>query len=121
MGVKIFLESTIYWLNNFTVLFAFGAMCFSGFNLFKNMRQNKFIPICIEKNGVKEPLDIEIKRKEFSRSELNGVLGALEKDGKFNIDYFSTKEFFDQLNDVQKSNKDEFVIYLSDSDKFERK
>lgn len=121
MEIKEFWESLISWLNNFTVLFAFGAMCFSGFNFYRNLRQNKFILLYIEKNGVKESLDIEIKRKEFSRSELNGVLGALEKDGKFNIDYFSTKEFFDQLNDVQKSKKEEFVIYLSNSDKFERR
>lgn len=114
-------DDFIYWVNVVTVLFSGAAMVFSGKNLRHNRKLAEHIPVYIEKNGKKEYLDLEIIRKDFNRSELFGILGSLEKSGKFDIEYFSSKKFYKQLSDLQKSKKDEFVIYLKDSDRFEKK
>lgn len=115
------LDSFIYWINVITVLFSGLAMLFSGKNWWRNRKLSQYIPLYINRCGEKEFLEIEIVRRDISRSELFGILGDLEKDRNFKIAYFSTKEFFKQLEEVQKSKKDEFVIYLKECDKFERK
>lgn len=111
-------DDLIYWLNVLTVLFSATAMVFSGKNLWNNKKLAKHIPIYIDRDGAREDLGIEIARRDFNRSELFGVLGVLQADGRFGIEYFSTKEFYDQLASVQKAQKDEFVVYLKPHDQF---
>jgi hypothetical protein len=111
----------ITYMDYATIIFAFLAMFFSGKNFWNNRKLSKYIPLYIDKCGEMEFLGIEIMRKDFTRSELLGILRALEKSGRFDILYTSTKDFYTQLKDVQEARKNEFIIYLKDCDSFERK
>jgi len=77
------------------------------------------ISIYIEKEGHREELPVKILRKNFSRSEVFGLLGALDKESSFKISYTSSIEFFKDIEDIQASKKDSLIIKLGASDKFE--
>ncbi len=109
----------IAWMDWATIVFAFGAMFFSARNWWNARKQLKPIKIIIERNGEQKIIPFEIIRKNFSRAELFGILGAFDKDSKFNIKYTSSKDFFQQISDIQESKKDKIIIYVSNSDKFD--
>lgn len=112
-------EKVITWMDWVTIIFSFFAMFFAFKNWWNNKKQLKSIQIIIDKNGQRDILPLEIMRKNFTRSELFGVLGAFDKDSKFEIKYTASKEFFRQISDVHESKKDEIIIYLKDTDKFD--
>jgi hypothetical protein len=102
-----------------TIIFSFAAMFFAFKNWWNNKKQLKPIPIIIDKNGKKDILPFDIMRKNLTRSEVFGVLGAFDKESNFSIKYTASKDFFRQVSDVQEGKKDEIVIYLKDGDKFD--
>lgn len=112
-------EKVITWMDWATIIFSFFAMFFAFRNWWNNKKQTKPIQIIIDKNGQREVLPFELIRKNFNRSEIFGILGAFDKDSKFCISYTSSKDFFQQISDIQESKKNEIIIYLKDSDKFD--
>jgi len=109
----------ITWMDWVTIIFSFFAMFFAFKNWWNNKKQLKPIQIIIDRNGEKEILPFEIMRKNFTRSEIFGVLGACDKDSKFEIKYTASRDFFRQVSEVQESKIDEVIIYLKDTDKFD--
>jgi flagellar motor component MotA len=65
--------------------------------------------------------NLSILRKNFSRSEVFGLLGMIQKDakGRFDIAYSRDKSMLDALHAVQKGDKDSFVIPIN-SNEFEQ-
>lgn len=112
-------EQIITWMDWATIIFAFFAMFISAVNWWNEKKQLKPIKIIIEKNGERETLPLDIVRKNFTRSEVFGVLGAFDRDSKFSIKYTSTKEFFEQISDIHELKKDYLVIPLDENDKFD--
>ncbi len=86
---------------------------------FKYGKQLQAVTIFIEKEGEEIELPIKIIRKNFTRSELSGVLRALDKKDKFDIAYMSTITYFQDIEDVQEGKKDSFIIKLGKEDQFE--
>lgn len=89
-------------------------------NWYQNYKQNKQITIYILHNGVKTKLPIKLIRKNFTRAELFGVLGAFDKDSKFTIAHTASVEFFEDIEKIQNASKDEICIIISENDKFDR-
>ena len=89
-------------------------------NWYQNYKQNKQITIYILHNGVKTKLPIKLIRKNFTRAELFGVLGAFDKDSKFIIAHTASVEFFEDIEKIQNASKDEICIIISENDKFDR-
>lgn len=112
-------EKVITWMDWITIVFSFLAMFFAFKNWWNNKKQLKLIQIIIDRNGEKVKLPFEIMRKNLTRSEVFGILGAFDKDSKFDIKYTSSRDFFRQVSDVQEAKKDEIIIYLKDTDKFD--
>ena len=61
-----------------------------------------------------------IQRKHFTRSEIQGVLNNINSLTRYDIEYMSSIEFYEQFKEVQnKKNKKEFDLYISENDNFE--
>lgn len=102
-----------------TIAFAFFGMFFAGKNWWNTQKQMQPIKIIIERDGERKSLPLEIIRKNFTRSEVFGVLGAFDKDSSFKIAYTAKKEFFKQISDIQESKKDSLIVKIQEGDKFD--
>ena len=67
-----------------------------------------------------KPIDtnLSILRKNFSRSELLGLLGMIQKDakGRFDITYSRDKSMLDALHTVQKGDNHSFIVPVSEKE-----
>lgn len=91
-------------------------------NWCQNHKQNKQIEIFInfKDDGEIIKLPIRLIRKNFTRAEIFGVLGAFDKDSKFTIAHTSTVVFFEDIEQIQKGKKNEICITITENDKFDR-
>jgi len=115
-NIQSYIEPTIQYLDWFTIIVASIAAVASGFNWWKNKKQLQKIKIYFQTPNEKIYLEnFDITRKTVTRSELMGILGIIQKDSKerYNIEYLGTKEFFQNLYDVQNSKKDELTIEIT--------
>lgn len=89
---------------------------------YKYTKENDKIEIYTKKpNEEKQQLSTYIVRKNFTRAEIFGILGALHKEGKFEIKYTSSIDFAKDVFDVQTGKKEELIIKLDSKDEFEIK
>ena len=89
-------------------------------NWYQTYKQNKQIKIFIIDKGQTIELPIKLLRKNFTRAELFGVLGAFDRDSKFNIEYTSTVNFFENIKNIQNAKSNEMTIIITEKDKFDR-
>lgn len=63
-------------------------------------------------------LNLDITRKDFTRQELQGILGILRKDMKVNYEvaYLSEIAYIDDIYKIQKSKLDELIIKITDKE-----
>lgn len=81
-------------LDYITIVFAFFAMIGTFINFFYRRKDSKLIKIYIQfPDGSRRLVPYHITRRNFTRSELFGILRAIDKEGSFNIKYTSTPEF----------------------------
>lgn len=90
------------------------------YSWYQSFKQNKQIKIFIIDNGQTIELPIKLLRRNFTRAELFGILGAFEKDSKFNIEYTSTIDFFENIENIQNAKSNEITIIITEKDKFDR-
>lgn len=113
-----YITQTIDLLDKITILFAFGAMYFSFSNWLKRKKDTEKIEIYIEKNEQKILLPSYVIRKNFTRAEVFGILGALENDSDFKIKYTSDKDFTKNIYDIQTGKEKELIVKIDENDKF---
>lgn len=111
-------EKIITWMDWVTIVFAFFAMLASGFNVWQRKKDKEKIEIYIEKDNKKILLPTYVIRKNFTRAEVFGILGALEKDNDFKIKYTSDDKFIKDIFDIQTGKEKELIIKLDKNDKF---
>lgn len=85
-------------------------------------RQNQKVKVILknyDKNKTLE-LPVEMSRVEFSRAELLGRIGMIPTKNpkeRFSINYFNSKEFFQQLDQVRSgSGNHDFVIPCTENE-----
>lgn len=107
-------EQVITWMDWLTIIFAFFAMLGTGMNFLNNRKQLKKIPIFFNT----KKLNLNITRKDFSRQELQGILGILMKnmENKYHVEYLSSIEYLDEIYKIQKCDKDSLSIKISDKE-----
>lgn len=109
----------IEFLDYITIVFAFFAMIGTFVNFFYRRKDSKLIKIYIKfPDNSTRLVPYHITRRNFTRSELFGILRAIDKEESFKIKYISTPEFFDDVLQVQKGKSDEITIRLETDDKF---
>jgi len=114
--IKLFTGDTWAFIDAMITLLTVAGVTYG---VWDNINQKKQIKIYVERDGKKDLLPINFIRKNFTRAELFGVLGPLDKDSAFRIKSTSTKEFLDSIVEIQNGNKDELTIFIVDGDKFE--
>jgi hypothetical protein len=84
------------------------------YNLKQNQMQMQQIPIYFND----KKLNLDITRKDFSRSELQGILGILRNDVEkpYNVAYLSKIEYLDAIYKIQKSELDELKIEITEDE-----
>ncbi len=62
--------------------------------------------------------NLSLLRKDFSRSELLGILGMIQKNPKerFKISYFKNPEILNKIQMIQKGQGKEFIIKLEEDE-----
>lgn len=90
------------------------------YSWYQSFKQNKQIKIFIVDKGETIELPIKLLRRNFTRAELFGILGAFEKDSKFSIEYTSTIDFFENIENIQNAKSNEITIIITEKDKFDR-
>ena len=116
MGDKFWL-SKIYAALDVASAVALAVLAFMIY--FKYGKQLQPIAIIVEQNNEKSELPIKVLRKNFTRSELFGLLGALDKNSNFKIHYTSSIEFFKDIEDIQEGKKDTLLLKMTESDRFD--
>ena len=91
------------------------------YNWYQNYKQNQEIriQIVLQHMNITRVLPIPLIRKNFTRSELFGILGAYDKDSKFCIEHTSSIKFFEDIRNIQEGKLDEISIIIKKEDKFD--
>jgi len=92
---------------------ALGLMAFLAYKDFISSEDE--IKLCFKINENKRDTGLRLLRKNFTRSEILGVLGMIQKDPKdrFNIKYMKNKKFLHDLNKLQKGTDKEFILLMT--------
>jgi hypothetical protein len=82
-------------------------------------RQQQKISVVLRNGGKSLELPVELYRSEFTRAEILGRVGMIPCKGqRFKLDYFSKKEFLDQINQIASSDGNATLIIPCDNDEF---
>lgn len=89
------------------------------YNICQNKKQLENIDIFFEIENEKRKIDIPLMRKNCDRAEVQGLLRtqSIGQD-KYTINYLSTREYLNQLFEVEKGKSNEIIILLSESEKY---
>jgi len=95
---------------------ALAILAFFGYLEF--VRSEDSIKIYFDKDGQSIDTKLSILRKNFTRSELMGVLGMIQKDTKTRFEIQSLKDLsiLEKLQQIQKSKDKEFHIIVTDEE-----
>lgn len=106
------------YMDKFTIMTAFLTLGIVARNHYNNHKNQDEIKITLHflNTNLETELPIKILRKDFTRSEIFGYLGALNKGDKFDIAYLKKNEFFTQILEVQNKKKDDIKIKISKDD-----
>lgn len=107
-------------MDKITIMTAFLTLGFVARNSWHNRKNQDEISIILyyKDENLKKELPIKILRKNFTRSEIFGCLGAVCKKDKFNIAYTKKPEFFAKIIAVQNKKADSLEIEILKSDEF---
>lgn len=98
---------------------ALGVMAFFAYREF--IRSEDEIEIYFNVDGIMKDTGLKLLRRDCTRSELQGVLGMIQKDAaqRYSVSYMKKREFLEALNKLQKGKAKKFVLPL-DSQEFEQ-
>ncbi|MBD3842081.1 MAG: hypothetical protein IE909_09395 [Campylobacterales bacterium] len=101
----------IEYMDKATIVFAFITMIGVLYNIKQNKKQLDKIPIYFNE----KKLNLDIARKDFSRQEIQGILGLFRKDMKihYDIKYLSKIDYLDSIYKIQVGKEDSLKIELT--------
>ncbi len=102
------------WFGAFDTSSAVAVAILAMFVYYEYIKQEESIKIYFLENGKKIDTGLSLLRKEFSRSEILGLLGMIQKDPekRFNLSYFQNPDILKDIQKIQKGDGDEFTITL---------
>lgn len=86
---------------------------------YEYIKGDDVIKIYFQTGNKKIDTKLSLLRKEFSRSELLGLLGMVQKDQKerYKLAYFQNPEILKEIQKIQKGDGKEFIIKIEDDEK----
>ena len=118
MGFK----QLITWMDWATIVFSFISMFGIFYTIYQNRRKTRYenqkIDIRFDIEGVDYLLDLDIPRKQISRSEIQGILAAFQNNisDRYSIEYLSDLTFLDDIFQVQNNKLDILILKLSEEE-----
>ena len=111
-------ERIITWLDWVTIIFSTITMVIVIWNLFQSRKQKEKVKIFFDVEGVDYLLNLDVTRRQISRSEIQGILSAFQKDikSRYSIDYLSDISFLDDIFLIQQNKLDSLVIKLNNKE-----
>ena len=112
------IDLVISWMDKVTIVFATLAMLGTGYNFYKQREERKKdlqkIPIIFNIEGEKYQLNLDISRKEVTRSEIQGILSNYTTDPseRYKIQYLSEINYLDDIYKIQSAELDKLEIQL---------
>lgn len=116
----IFINTSIW--TSFDGLITTGTLLAVIFNLAvnnqKKIEESQIIPIyfIVKETNIKYQLNLDIPRKDITRSEIQGLLSNFSTDStkRYNIDFMSDLEYLENIYQVQNNKKHQLEIYISE-------
>ena len=112
---KLFVPTVWNWFNTLDTASAVALAVLAFFGYLEFVRSVDVIKIYFDTDDQTIDTHLSILRKNFSRSELMGVLSMIQKDAKIRYEIQSLKEIsvLDKIQSVQKNSEKEFHIYVT--------
>ncbi|MDP8170212.1 hypothetical protein QJU96_02770 [Pasteurella skyensis] len=118
--------SIITFFDDIGIIITFSTLVFTLWNFLSNYKNNKKlnknIQIKLLCEGKKPKILLQtIKRRYFTRSEVQGILGnCYAKEQRYDSSFLSTRIFSKQLEKVQNGESDILEITLTSSEEFDK-
>ncbi len=103
------------WFGVVDTASAVATVAVAGFGYREYLRMEDEIKIFFDIEGEKRDTDLSLLRKNFSRQELMGVLGMIQKNQKerFDIESLHDIAILRQIHEIQKGKGKSFVMKMS--------
>ncbi|SMC09203.1 hypothetical protein [Nitratiruptor tergarcus] len=87
----------------------------AGWGFIEFIRNEQPVEIIFEIDGKRVDTGLSLLRKNFTRSELMGILGMIQKDQdtRYKLSFFQDKNMLKTLQETQTGKNKEFVIKMS--------
>ena len=116
------IKEIIEFLDKITIVFATITMFGVFYNIWQNRKnkklENEKIKVIFDVDGVNYLLDLDMPRKQISRSEIQGILSAFQNipSQRYSIDYLSNITFLDDIFRIQNNESDQLEIFLTNEE-----
>jgi energy-coupling factor transporter transmembrane protein EcfT len=113
--IKIFFEEIWNWFGVIDTASAVALAILAFLGYVEYARGEDEVELVFDVEGKREPTGLTILRKNFTRSEIGGILGFIQKDQgkKYNLRFLKTKKFLNDIHAIQKGKDKEFIIPMS--------
>jgi len=114
VGAKLYWPTGWEWFGVIDTASAVALALLALFGYVEYIRMEDKVKIAFDLNGQKIDTGLSLLRKNFTRSELLGVLGMIQKEqkGRFNLSFFQEPASLDAIQQIQKGKAKEFHIPL---------
>ena len=114
VGAKLYWPTAWEWFGVIDTASAVALALLALFGYVEYIRMEEKIEIAFDLNGQKIDTGLSLLRKNFTRSELLGVLGMIQKEQekRFKLSFFQEPASLDAIQQIQKGKAKEFHIPL---------
>lgn len=114
-------DQLIAWIDKITILI---TLVFTVWNWHSNRKWNKKleedikIELYNKQNDETYILPHTIRRRHFTRSEIQGLLGNYNGVGRYEIAYMASEDYPKAIDRVQNGDTNKLIVYVDADDKF---
>jgi len=112
---KIFFPNIWKWFSIIDTATAVALAFLAGWGYFEYAKSEEPVKIFFDIDGKKVDTGLSLLRRNFTRSEVMGVLGMIQKKQKekFELQFMKQKAILEKLQKIQTGKDKEFVIKMS--------
>jgi hypothetical protein len=114
---KIYYPAIWDWFGVIDTASAVAIATLVGYGYIEFITSEQAVKIIFEIDGKKYDTGLSLLRKNFTRSEVMGVLGMIQKEQKrYNLSFFQDKSVLKKLQKIQTGKGKEFIIKMSEEE-----
>lgn len=112
------------WVDKLATLIGFFTLIFTVWNWYSTRKLNKVldqdIKIILKHKAETKELPHTIKRRHFTRSEVQGILANCYSEKHYNISYLGKRGYSNQIIEVQNNKSHELIIPIDEEDEYKK-